>query len=114
MSHNITITRGDTWTGFDGVELLINATVPASPIVEAEMLLRRTPGRRDVAMTFSTADGSIVLRPDTDNWIEIPPRLMDLAAGDYRYDLQITFADERVLTILSGIFRLLPDVSHTS
>ena len=113
MKQNYELRRGDTWTGIPS--LLIrdsNGDPLPSEVVSAEMMLRPSFGARKVVMTFSTADGTIGIEDAGMGWITIPPRLMDVPAGIYYYDLQVTYADGRVLSPLNGTMTLNQDATR--
>jgi hypothetical protein len=104
--------KGDTWDGItsliltqDGVPVDLSA---ASILMQFKICPTKTP-----VLEFSTSDGSIIIStPTLSGEISIPPRIIDIAAQTYVYDLQYTLASGYVMTALTGKFIVTQDISY--
>lgn len=61
---------------------------------------------------WSTVDNSITITDGVNGNIILNSKIIDVAAGTYQYDLQITFADGRVRTYFNGKMIILQDVTE--
>ena len=108
---NIKLTRGDSFY------CQLTITQGDDPYVPAEgdeirFAMKRalmTPG--DGNFVDCTALVSKVIPNDTLILALTPTDTKTLKFGLYKYDIQITFADETVDTFISGDFEILPEVS---
>lgn len=106
------IKQGDTfyleilWTDSEGEPVDMSGC-------SARMHLRRTP-RDPVLLDMSTDNGRIILGTGLITLSVDALTMRDLSEPEGSFDLQITYADERVVTILGGHFRVIADVTYDS
>lgn len=110
LTTPLEIKQGDTfhleilWTDSEGVPVDMAGCT-------ARMQLRRLPGE-PVLLDMSTENGRITLS-DGSIVIDVDAAAMrELTVPDGAFDLQISYSDGRVQTILGGLFRLIPDVTY--
>ena len=109
--------RGDTW---DGMELLIedleddNVTVIGpldltGCVVDAHF---KTSPRGSAIFKFSTTDASITIANPTAGIIRFNEKKIDTEPGTYFFDIQITFPDASIKTILQDSWTILNDITR--
>ncbi len=109
LKYNFPIqVQGDTFLGttfqlFDGNDDPLDLTGCA-----AKMQIRRTAGN-SVVLEWTTTDDSILI---STNEIAMQPKPLYVTEYPYRYDLEVTYSDGRVLTIIYGIFPVQTDISR--
>ena len=111
MSYNFTHIKGDT---FDEVpfEILLN-TVPIDLTgAVIRMQLRSECGGLVALSLTSVASAGITITSAVNGLFKINKQIIDIAAGNYSYDLEIRFADNTVKTWLSGAFLILCDITR--
>jgi len=77
----------------------------------AKMQLRRTPGNK-VIVEWSTADGTMEIYANDIYIKERPGSIMDIPDFKYLYDIQLTYSDGFVDTILKGLFPITADITR--
>ena len=111
MSYNFSHIKGDT---FDEVpfEILLN-TVPIDLTgAVIRMQLRSECGGLVALSLTSVASAGITITNAVNGLFKINKQIIDIAAGNYSYDLEIRFADNTVKTWLSGAFLILCDITR--
>lgn len=105
--------KGDT---FNGIQFTIN--VNGSPLnltgASIAMDLRLTPTGASVER-FSTAvgEGITISTPKTAGIFTLDTQIIDIAAGDYYYDIQITLANSTIKTYIGGRWIIEQDITYT-
>jgi len=64
------------------------------------------------AFTFSTENEQITLPNPSNGELQLESTIINIDAGKYIYDLQITFPDESVQTYLRGEWVIINDVTR--
>jgi len=116
--YDIEINRGDT---FNERELeLVEYDDETIPHIETPvdltgasilMQVRQSPGST-VLHEFSTANGKIEITNAIGGQFRIKEEIINIAAGLYQHDIQITFGDLTVRTYFKGIFKVNDDISR--
>lgn len=108
---NISHKRGDSWGGWP--EVTINLNAAPLDLTGSSILLqvRKSPTAPEVAAEWATGDGITILDPEAGQFA-VEGRIIDLLAGTYVYDVELTLASGRVLTPIYGTFEILTDVSR--
>lgn len=107
-TRNIVIKRGDTW---DRVYTLQDSDGNPVSLVGATVLVqvRRRPGST-VEISLDTVP-AISITGAGNNQILVF-YTVDIAAGDYQWDLQVTYSSGKVRTYLSGSFKVVDDIAR--
>lgn len=108
---NFTCNQGDTWEGFTAEFLINNVAVDLTGAL-IRMQLRKGYCDSVVALEFSTEDGTILIDSPLNGEFSVEPRIIDITAKQYVYDLEVTLQDGRVITIIQGKFTILPTVTR--
>jgi hypothetical protein len=103
--------RGDDFLGihfflFDANEAPIDLTG-----CTAKMQLRRTVGNV-VVLEWKTDDNTIFVANNEVYIKERPGAVMDIPDFNYLYDIQVTYSDNFVDTILKGLFPIDADITR--
>jgi hypothetical protein len=110
-THNFTHRRGDTFNG-----ATIQYSVNDSPvdITGCEILMQLKRGKEDsnAAFEFSTELENISIINAASGEFTLDETIIDVTPNVYFYDIQITFLDGTVKTILEGTFTITQDVSR--
>lgn len=91
MAHTFNIPRhrrGDTWMGFNKIAI----TVDSIPINLSGCDIKiefREDYDAPVALSLSTTTSTILIQPGLSS-ITVPPLIVDIPPGTYKYDLQVT------------------------
>jgi len=101
--------KGDTFNGFD-LEIIIDGEPLDLTDAIIKMQLRRN-ANASVALEFCTADSSIEIINAAEGKCRIMPRVVDIPAGVYLYDIEVT-TGVTVRTVLTGKFSIVPDITH--
>lgn len=104
MRTDLTIIRGDSAT-FDLELVLGDATVPNLAGATASFIVDDLFTKTDVLIDESTGEASVDVDPeDTEGCPDI--------RATYNYNVQVTLADDSVLTLQRGLFIVIPDVTE--
>lgn len=106
--YNVKIWRNDSWA--QTFAILADTTpidLSGSTIL---IQVRPTPTSTEVALTLSTTDSSIGIGGVDSNQITLN-KIVDIAAGNYVYDMNVTFPSGEVKTYLWGNFIVTEDIS---
>lgn len=108
---NFQCPQGDTWAGIT-VEFLIDSDPVDLSGATIKMQLRKSYCDSVIALEFLTEDSTIVIDNPLTGTFSVEPRIIDIAAKQYVYDLEVTLASGRVVTIVQGKFTILPTVTR--
>lgn len=102
---NYKIKRGDT---FNEIPMIFkrNGAIYNLTGCEFKMQLRKTAGG-DIAK-----NATVTITNAVNGMFKIDKQTFDIEAFDYLYDLQIKFANTDVLTLYSGIFTVINDITR--
>lgn len=106
--YNIKIWRNDTWA--QTFALLADTTpidLSGSTIL---IQIRPTPASESVVLTLSTATNTITIGGANRNQITLNKKV-EVTAGSYVYDMNVTFPSGEVKTYLWGNFIVSEDIS---
>lgn len=112
LTTPLVIKQGDTlhleilWTDSEGAPVDMTGC-------SARMQLRVTPTSA-VVLDLSTENGRIALAAGAITLDVDAATMQGLTCEAGSFDLQVTYADGRVATILGGKFRVIPDVTYDS
>jgi len=102
-------TRGDT---FKAKTFVFSQGGNPLPIVAARMQVR-TRERGELVHEWDTAGNTISIVSGTVTLAAVDPGLTQgKPVGDHLYDLEITLADNTVLTVIGGIYPILRDTTR--
>jgi hypothetical protein len=105
-SLGVTHYKGDTWK----ISVVVN-DCDGDPIdvtqADVKIQIRKNPGD-PVLLEFNIGDGIVITAP---NVIDIN-KIVDIAAGTYRWDLQLIFNDGTVRTLFTGQFKIVTDITR--
>ena len=104
---NITHKRGDSWSGWAEVEILLNGEPLDLTGASFLMQARRSATSPEVAFSFEP----VATEPNEGKFM-VPGAVIDAPAAQYVYDVELTLASGRVLTPISGVFTITPDCSR--
>jgi hypothetical protein len=108
---SLTSPQGDTWSGLT-VEFSIDDVAVDLTGASIVMQLRKTFCDKTVALEFSTADGSVLIDSPLTGHFIVQPAIISINPRLYVYDIQVTLASGRVVTIVQGSFNILPTVTR--
>lgn len=108
--------KGDTWDGFsllleeydtDGVTLIpINLT-------GVNVLIQfKSHYNSAISFEFKTSDSTITIPNPLNGEILMMPRIIDVPANTYMFDVQLTYTNGTVQTIVSDYFKIYSDISR--
>lgn len=100
--------RGDTWPG-----VIFTVEVNTSPEDFTDAVIEmgfRKRGKRgdDLDLLLSSTNSDITV---VGNIITVVPRVLALYPGDYNYDLQVTYADGKIRTLVGGSISIKADTT---
>lgn len=109
MEYNITSYKGDT---FNGVQftILVNGSAPANDL--ASVILTARPQLTASTKHQLTSSSGITIT-DAANWVfEIDRQIINWAAFNYYYDIQLTDSTGAVKTYVTGRWNVSQDVTY--
>ncbi len=106
------VKRGDSWQGLGLITVKLNDAALDLTGASVLMQLRKRPVHGKTIAEWSTARGSIEMIDTANGQFKVVGRVMNVPAGSYAWDIEITLADGRVITIAQGTWRILQDVSR--
>jgi hypothetical protein len=106
--YNVKIWRNDSWS--QTFAILADTTPVDLSGCTILIQVRPTPASSVVALTLSTANSSISIGGVSRNLITLN-KIVDVAAGAYVYDMNVTFPSGEVKTYLWGNFIVSEDIS---
>jgi hypothetical protein len=106
--YNVKIWRNDSWSQ---VFAILADTTPVDLSGSTILIqVRPTPSSTTISMTLSSANSSISIGGVSRNQITLNKKV-DVAAGSYVYDMNVTFPSGEVKTYLWGNFIISEDIS---
>lgn len=106
--YNIKIWRNDTWS--QTFAILADTTPVDLTGCTIVIQVRQTPSSATVDLTLSTANSSISIGGLNRNQITLNKKV-DVAAGSYVYDMNVTFPSGEVKTYIWGNFIVQEDIT---
>ena len=105
-------TKGDTFNGIL-FTILVNDVALDLTGAEINMDLRLTPTGASVERFTSVGDADITISATpTDGKFTFNRQIIDIAASNYKYDIEIILADNTVKTYISGNWKIVQDVTY--
>jgi len=111
MSYNFTHIKGDTFEAVN-FALLKNNVVINLTGATIRMQLRSECGGLIALSLTSVASAGITITNAAGGLFKINKQIINIASGNYLYDLEIVFADTTVKTWLSGEFLIECDITR--
>jgi hypothetical protein len=111
MSYNFTHIKGDTFEAVN-FALLKNNVVINLTGATIRMQLRSECGSLIALSLTSVASAGITITNAAGGLFKINKQIINIASGNYLYDLEIVFADTTVKTWLSGEFLIECDITR--
>lgn len=106
--YNIKIWRNDTWS--QTFAILADTTPVDLTGCTIVIQVRQTPSSANVDLTLSTANSSISIGGLNRNQITLNKKV-DISAGSYVYDMNVTFPSGEVKTYIWGNFIVQEDIT---
>lgn len=107
--------KGDTFKG--KTIKLYNGTGPGKTPMDLTGVTARMQfkplGNRTTSFEFKTADNTLTIPVPINGTILMQPRILAPNAGDYNYDLELTFPNGTVKTYLTNVWKIVEDVSRS-
>jgi hypothetical protein len=104
------IVKGDTFKGLSfAVE--VNETPLDLTDAAVDIWFRSGSKTGTIEKVLSSNTGGITITDDVGGVFQIDPFTVNLAAGTYFYDIQITFPDNTVKTYVDGTMKVIQDVT---
>jgi hypothetical protein len=113
-TYNITTLKGDTWNGLRAT-VTENASAVDLTGAEIRMQLKKDIGIPCYVLEFSslsTIKNVITITEPLSGMFTVEPEIIDIPAKTYVYDTQVKLANNRVITILSGDFEVIQDITN--
>ena len=109
--HDFTTTKGDTYNGAV-YTVTVNGAAPASALARVRRQFRKSyPG--PVVLEWDTAaKGGMAIVDAAGGVYEANSQIIDIPAGAYVYDDEITFANSTVKTYVSGTMTVAQDITE--
>ena len=104
---NLQLWRGDTWT--QAFTITQNGSAYSLEGASVKIQIRKRPQSSDVILQIDGAD--ITITGAGNNVITVT-KLLAIDAGDYYWDLQVTFGSGMVKTFVWGKFKVNHDVTR--
>ena len=105
--------KGDT---FDGVLFTVTLNSTAldltNAVIKMDLRLIATDTPPVLSLTSVADAGLTILVPETDGKFKINEQVIDINAGIYKYDVEITFPDNTVRTYFGGNWEIIQDVTY--
>ena len=106
--YNVKIWRNDSWSQ---VFSILADTTPVDLSGSTILIqVRPTPTSATISLTLSTADSSISIGGANRNQITLNKKV-DVTAGSYVYDMNVTFPSGEVKTYIWGNFIVYEDIT---
>ncbi len=98
--------KGDTW---NGLQIRIDNPMYDLEGCTARMHFRKSRPEGSLAFSYSTEEGTLVRNG---NVFQMSPKKLDYSAGEYYFDIEITFSNGEVRTYYEHKIQILQDVSY--
>jgi hypothetical protein len=114
MAYNLpTHIKGDTFDGVEFTLVLNSAPVDlTNAVIDMDVRKKVNPKSSSLLRISSTTGGIEIGTPATSGIFSIVPQIVDIAAGEYVYDIQIAFPDGEVKTYIAGDWTITQDITH--
>lgn len=110
IATNFSTKRGDTWSG---ATVTVTENDVAMDLTDASILMQLKRDACDSSYVLELSTGSgITITNAADGQFTIDAVIIGLTPKNYVYDVQITLASGRIVTILEGTFTVEQDVSR--
>ena len=106
-THNVKIWRNDTWS--EVFVITANSLPINMSTADVKVQVRKKANSATADLSLTEASG-ITVGGAGSNQITIS-KLVDIASGNYVWDMQVAFADGVVKTYLTGAFEVYEDVT---
>lgn len=106
--YNIKIWRNDTWS--QTFAILADTTPVDLTGCTIVIQVRPTASSSEVALELNTTEGSISIGGVDTNQITLN-KIVDVPAGSYVYDMNVTFPSDEVKTYIWGNFIVQEDIT---
>jgi len=101
--------RGDTYAQ---IVLTVKTDEQLADLSGATAKMAFKQGRK-TALTWTSEDAQILVQPEGQiGKIVLPKQIIDIEAGKYLYDLQVTFPDGTRQTYIRGSIKVVDDVTQ--
>lgn len=107
--------RGDTWNGMSFLceELQEDGSHLPLDLTGVKVLIQfKTSNNGNPIFEFKTDDGTITIPEPLAGEIIMMPRIIDVYPNKYIFDIQLTYPNGIVETIVSGSWVIINDVSR--
>ena len=111
MSYNFTHIKGDTFEAVN-FALIKNSVVLSLTGAVIKMQLRSECGGLIALSLTSVSSAGITITNAAGGLFKINKQIINIASGNYLYDLEIVFSDGSVKTWLSGEFLIECDITR--
>jgi hypothetical protein len=101
--------RGDTWDGISGIGIKVN-NIPVNLSGSTVTMEFREDFDSPVALSLSTTTSTIHIQNNLSS-INIPPYIINMVPGIYKYDMQVTYPDTTTKTYMGGTWEIYFDVT---
>lgn len=106
--YNVQIWRNDTWSQvFTITSNTVAVNLTGCTIV---IQVRKTASASTIDLSLSTTDNSITIGGTNNNQITLK-KVVNIAAGNYLYDMNVTFPSGQVKTYIWGSFFVQEDIT---
>jgi hypothetical protein len=114
MTYNFTNHRlGDRWKGIESITILdCNSAINLN---DCDIFIQFRPKYNPASPVFlelSTYNSKILILNKQNGIIKIPEQVIDIPCGEYKYDLQVNFPTGVSKTYLTGLFKVLPQITR--
>jgi len=114
MSYIISDHRaGDTWRGINRIVIYRNGSPLDLNDASAKMQVRVQHDSPPL-VEFNSINNTILFTlPLSSGEFSIPPQLVDIPAGNYRWDLELTLSSGEIKTFAAGTWRIISDITQS-
>jgi hypothetical protein len=103
--------RGDTWDGISSISISRN-DLPFNLADKTAKMQLREDIDSPVVLELSIENGKILYN-DNNNSLQIPPQIINILPGTYKYDLQVTSFDGTFnKTYIEGSWTIIADITE--
>ena len=103
---------GDTWNGFSFTLEDEDTMLPVDLTGVSVLIQFKITPNSITAFEFKTSDGTVTIPIPTNGEILMMPRIMNVIANTYKFDVQLTFPSGEVQTIVSDSWKLINDIAR--
>jgi hypothetical protein len=104
---------GDTWNGINSITILSEGSAVNLQNCDVNIQVRSMYNLASpVVYEFSTSKNTILITSGIGGIINIPPQIINIPIGLYKYDLKIFFNTGVKKTYLTGEWEILPSITR--